>query len=42
MTTQDLIEEIQAKNPQINQAQILERLEAEKARTGGLLVTKHF
>jgi replication factor A1 len=37
MTTQNLIDEIQAKNPQINQAQILERLEAEKARTGGLL-----
>jgi replication factor A1 len=37
MTTQDLIDEIQAKNPQINQAQILERLETEKARTGGLL-----
>ncbi len=37
MTTQELIDEIQAKNPQISQAQILERLEAEKARTGGLL-----
>lgn len=37
MTTQDLIDEIQAKNPQISQNQILERLEAERARTGGLL-----
>ena len=37
MTTQDLIEEIQAKNPQITQKQILARLEAERTRTGGLL-----
>ncbi len=37
MTTQDLIDEIQAKNPQISQTQILERLEAERARTDGLL-----
>ncbi len=37
MTTQDLIDEIQAKNPQISQAQILERLETERARTAGLL-----
>jgi replication factor A1 len=37
MTTQALIDEIQAKNPQINQSQLLERLEAERTRTGGLL-----
>lgn len=37
MTTQALIEEIQAKNPQITQAQLLEQLDAERARTGGLL-----
>ncbi len=37
MTTQDLIDEIQAKNPQISQTQILEKLEAERARTGSLL-----
>jgi replication factor A1 len=37
MTTQDLIQEIQAKNPQISQEQILERLQAERTRTGGLL-----
>ena len=37
MTTQDLIDEIQARNPLITQAQIFERLEAERARTGGLL-----
>lgn len=37
MTTQDLIREIQAKNPQISQEQILERLKSERARTGGLL-----
>jgi replication factor A1 len=37
MTTQDLIKEIQAKNPQISQTQILEQLEAERARTVGLL-----
>ena len=37
MTTQALIEEIQAKNPQITQAQLLEQLEVERARTGGLL-----
>lgn len=37
MTTQDLIDEIQAKNPQISHTQILEKLEAERARTGGLL-----
>ncbi|MDR0372206.1 MAG: hypothetical protein LBI79_01385 [Nitrososphaerota archaeon] len=37
MTPQDLIAEIQAKNSQISQTQILERLTAERTRTGGLL-----
>jgi replication factor A1 len=37
MTTQALIDEIQAKNPQITQAQLMEQLEGERARTGGLL-----
>ena len=37
MTTQDLIQEILQKNPLINQEQILEKLQAERARTGGLL-----
>jgi DNA polymerase III alpha subunit len=37
MTTQDLIQEIQRQNPQISQEQILERLQAERNRTGGLL-----
>jgi replication factor A1 len=37
MTTQDLISEIQAKNPQISQVQLMERLEEERARTNGLL-----
>ncbi len=37
MTTQDLIHEIQSKNPQITEEQILEKLQAEKMRTGGLL-----
>ncbi len=37
MTTQDLIHEIQAKNPQISQTQIIDQLESERARTGGLL-----
>jgi replication factor A1 len=37
MTTQDLIDEIQAKNPQINREQILERLAAERVKAGGLL-----
>jgi len=37
MTTQDLIREIRAKNPQISQEQIQEKLKAERARTGGLL-----
>jgi replication factor A1 len=37
MTTQDIIEKILAKNPEISQEQILEKLKAEKSRTGGLL-----
>jgi replication factor A1 len=37
MTTQEIIQEILAKNPQISQEQILEKLQAEKTRTGGLL-----
>ncbi|MCW4002850.1 MAG: OB-fold nucleic acid binding domain-containing protein [Candidatus Bathyarchaeota archaeon] len=37
MTTQDIIQEILQKNQQISQEQILERLEAERAKTGGLL-----
>jgi replication factor A1 len=37
MTTQDFLDEIQAKNPQISKAQLLERLEAERAKTNGLL-----
>ena len=37
MTTQDLIQEILAKNPLITQEQILEKLQAERDRTGGLL-----
>ncbi len=37
MTTQDLIKQILARNPQISQFQIMERLQAERARTGGLL-----
>ena len=37
MTTQDLIQEIQRQNPLISQEQILERLQAERTRTGGLL-----
>jgi len=37
MTTQTLIDEIQTKNPQVTQAQILERLDTERNRTGGLL-----
>ena len=36
MTTQDLIQEILQKNPLITQEQILEKLQAEKSRTGGL------
>ena len=37
MTTQDIIQEILQKNPLINQEQILEKLQAERYRTGGLL-----
>jgi replication factor A1 len=37
MTTQDIIQEILQKNQQISEEQILERLEAERAKTGGLL-----
>jgi replication factor A1 len=37
MTTQDLIQEIQRQNPQLSQEQILERLQAERSRTGGLI-----
>ena len=37
MTIQDLIQEIQRQNHLISQEQILERLQAEKAKTGGLL-----
>jgi replication factor A1 len=37
MTTQDLIDEIQSKNSQISQSQILEQLETERTKTDGLL-----
>ena len=37
MSTQELIQEIQRQNPLISQEQILERLQAERTRTGGLL-----
>jgi replication factor A1 len=37
MTTQDIIQKILEKNPQVSQEQILEKLQAEKTRTGGLL-----
>jgi replication factor A1 len=37
MTTQDLIQEIQRQNPLITQEQIIERLQAERSRTGGLI-----
>jgi len=37
MTTQDIIQEILQKNPLISQEQILEKLKAERDRTGGLL-----
>ena len=37
MTTQDIIEKILAKNPEISEEQILEKMQAEKSRTGGLL-----
>lgn len=36
MTTQPLIDEILAKNPELTQAQLMERLEVERARTAGL------
>jgi replication factor A1 len=37
MTNQDIIQKILEKNPEISQGQILEKLQAEKTRTGGLL-----
>ena len=37
MTTHDLIQEIQQQNPLITQEQILEKLQAERSRTGGLI-----
>jgi replication factor A1 len=37
MTTQTLIDEIKAKNPQTSEAQILEQLNAEREKCGGLL-----
>ena len=37
MTTRELIQEIQLKNPSISQEQIQERLQAERVKTGGLL-----
>jgi replication factor A1 len=37
MTTQEIIEEILAKNPEISHKQILEKLQAEKSKTSGLL-----
>jgi replication factor A1 len=37
MTSQTIIQEILAANPQISHEQILEKLQAEKTRTGGLL-----
>jgi replication factor A1 len=37
MTTQDLIKEIQRQNPLISHEQIQERLQAERAKSGGLL-----
>jgi len=37
MTTEDLIRAILSQNPAISEAQILERLDAERTRTGGLL-----
>ena len=37
MTIQDLIQEIQRQNPLISQEQILEKLQTERAKTGGLL-----
>jgi replication factor A1 len=37
MNIQDIIDKILAKNPEINKEQILEKLQVEKYRTGGLL-----
>jgi len=37
MTAQDIIDEINQKNPQLNKKQILEILQVERDRTGGLL-----
>jgi replication factor A1 len=37
MTTQDIIDKILAKNPDVSQKQILEKVQVEKGRTGGLL-----
>ncbi len=37
MTTQEIINSILAKNPEITEEQVLEKLQAEKSRTGGLL-----
>jgi replication factor A1 len=37
MTTQDLIQTILAKNPQLTKEQLLEQVEAQRAKTGGLL-----
>ncbi|HSV49519.1 MAG TPA: OB-fold nucleic acid binding domain-containing protein [Candidatus Acidoferrales bacterium] len=37
MTTQPLIEEILAKNPQLTQTQLMERMETERVKSGGLL-----
>ncbi len=37
MTTQQIIGEIQAKNPNLNKTQILEMLQTERDKTGGLL-----
>ena len=37
MTTEDIIQKILEKNPELSQEKILERLNEEKARTGGLL-----
>ncbi len=37
MTAQDIIDEILEKNPEVSQIQILEKVQAEKIRTGGLL-----
>jgi replication factor A1 len=37
MTTQTLINEILAKTPQLNQAELMARIETERAKTGGLL-----